>query len=81
MAKAARDAYLVGTIPLDHIYQVFDTVAEVLGDKVRRVPDGELGDRKMWVSSQYPVLGASSALEVGAFPPGGVARKIGRAHV
>ena len=69
-----RDAYLLGTIPLDHIYQVFHTVAETLGDGIKRVPDGELGDRKMWVSSQYPVLGASSAIEVDHFPQGGVAR-------
>lgn len=69
-----RDAYLVGTIPLDHIYQVFNTVAETLGDGIKRVPDGELGDRKMWVSSQYPVLGASPDIEVDGFPQGGVAR-------
>ncbi|OFZ98592.1 MAG: hypothetical protein A3H35_15115 [Betaproteobacteria bacterium RIFCSPLOWO2_02_FULL_62_17] len=74
MSTATRDAYLVGTIPLDHIYQVFNTVSELLGENIRRVPDGELGDRKMWVSSQYPVLGASPALEVGEFPSGGVAR-------
>jgi hypothetical protein len=69
-----RDAYLVGTIPLNRAYEVFMTVAEILGEHVPRVPDGETGDRKMWVSSQYPVLAASPAIEVGEFPQGGVAR-------
>src|ERR1700760_2677289 len=58
-----RDVYLVGSIPLTRPYDVFTTVAELLGDRIRRVPDGEIGDRKMWVQSQYPILAAAPGLE------------------
>jgi hypothetical protein len=69
-----RDVYFVGTIPLTRAYQVFTTLAHLVGERARRVPDGETGDRQMWVSAQYPVLAASPWLEVGSFPAGGVAR-------
>ena len=71
---APRDVYFVGTIPLARGYAVFTTLAEIVGERARRVPDGETGDRQLWVSAQYPILAASPWLEVGAFPQGGVAR-------
>jgi hypothetical protein len=53
--------FFCGSIPLEHEVDVFTTLAEIGGERLRRVPDGELGDRKMWVIGQYPVLAASPA--------------------
>jgi hypothetical protein len=72
-----RDVYLVGSIPLTRPYDVFTTVAELLGDRIRRVPDGEIGDRKMWVQGQYPILAAAPGLEPGDLPEGGLTRLTG----
>jgi len=52
-------AHLVGSIGLDTVDEVFRTVGEVLGPYLRRVPDGEVGGRKLWISWQYPLLRAS----------------------
>jgi hypothetical protein len=46
MLNGARDIYLVGSIPLTRPYDVFTTVAELLGERVRRVPDGEMAIAK-----------------------------------
>jgi hypothetical protein len=52
-------AHLVGSIGLDTVDDVFGTVGELLGPYLRRVPDGEVGGRKLWISWQYPLLRAS----------------------
>jgi hypothetical protein len=59
-----RDSFLVGSIPLNRSYEVFRTVADILGESVRRVPDGETGDRNMWIQAQYPVLVDCPQLQV-----------------
>jgi len=38
---------------------VFRTVGKLLGPYLRRVPDGEVGGRRLWISWQYPLLRAS----------------------
>jgi hypothetical protein len=75
MAKAGRNIFFVGTIPLEHEVDVFKALAEIGGDRLRRVPDGELGDRKMWVIGQYAVLNACPALEPGPYPADGLTRR------
>ena len=52
-------AHLVGSIGLDNVDEVFRTVGSLLGPYLRRVPDGEVGGRKLWISWQYPLLRAS----------------------
>jgi hypothetical protein len=52
-------AHLVGSIGLDTVDEVYRTVGELLGPYLRRVPDGEVGGRKLWISWQYPLLRAS----------------------
>lgn len=44
------------------------TVAEGLGDRLRRLPDGETGPRSDWIVWQYPVLSSRPEFEV--CPPG-----------
>jgi hypothetical protein len=54
--------HLVGSIGLDSVEDVFSTVGPLLGRRLRRIPDGEPGPRRLWVSFQYPVLRASPFL-------------------
>src|SRR5690606_24164436 len=54
--------HLVGSIGLDTVDDVFRATGEMLGPYLRRVPDGEVGGRKLWISWQYPLLRASTFL-------------------
>jgi hypothetical protein len=53
------NVHLVGSIGLDTVDDVFATVGKMLGPHLCRVPDGEVGGRKLWISWQYPLLRAS----------------------
>jgi methionine synthase II (cobalamin-independent) len=48
--------HLVGSIALDSVEEVFRTTGTLLGRRLRRVPDGEPGGRRLWISWQYPLL-------------------------
>ena len=54
--------HLVGSIGLDTVDDVFRTVGELLGPHLRRVPDGEVGGRRLWISWQYPLLRSNAFL-------------------
>ncbi|MFZ1923003.1 MAG: hypothetical protein WAU57_15340, partial [Xanthobacteraceae bacterium] len=56
------DVHLVGSIGLDTVDEVFATVGKLLGPHLRRIPDGEVGGRRLWISWQYPLLRASPLL-------------------
>jgi methionine synthase II (cobalamin-independent) len=51
---------------------VFSTVGPLLGRRLRRIPDGEPGPRRLWVSFQYPLLRSSPFLRP---DPSGALRK------
>ena len=53
------NVHLVGSIGLDTVEDVFRTVGPLLGPYLKRIPDGEVGGRKLWISWQYPLLRAS----------------------
>ncbi len=55
--------HLVGSIGLDTVDEVFATVGKMLGPHLHRIPDGEVGGRKLWISWQYPLLRASPYLQ------------------
>jgi hypothetical protein len=57
--EGALHVHLVGSIGLDTVDEVFSTVGSILGPYLRRVPDGEVGGRRLWISWQYPLLRAS----------------------
>jgi ubiquinone/menaquinone biosynthesis C-methylase UbiE len=63
-----QGAHLVGSVPLASAEVVFSTVAAELGDRVRRIPDGETGPRADWIVWQLPVFTSHPLLEV--VPPG-----------
>jgi len=60
--EAPNRIHLVGSIGLDTVQEVFRTVGGMFGRRLRRIPDGEPGPRRLWVSFQYPVLRASPYL-------------------
>src|SRR5713101_2883055 len=64
----ARGAHLVGSVPLASAEVVFQTVAAEIGDRLRRIPDGETGPRSDWIVWQLPVFTSQPQLEV--VPPG-----------
>jgi hypothetical protein len=66
----SRKIHLVGSIGLDTVDDVFATVGALLGDRLKRVPDGEPGGRRLWISWQYPLLRANPFLQVGTTPGG-----------
>jgi SAM-dependent methyltransferase len=61
-------AHLVGSVPLGSAHEVFRRTASALGERVRRLPDGETGPRSDWILWQYPVFSSLPQFEVG--PPG-----------
>jgi hypothetical protein len=63
-------AHLVGSVPLRDAEEVFRLVSDRLGDRVRRIPDGETGPRADWIVWQYPVLSSRPQFEVAPPAPG-----------
>jgi hypothetical protein len=62
--REVTGVHLVGSVPLADAEAVFRRVAGMLGDRLRRMPDGETGPRSEWIAWQYPVFRASPLLEV-----------------
>jgi ubiquinone/menaquinone biosynthesis C-methylase UbiE len=60
--------HLVGSVPLGNAEEVFRRVAGSLGDRIRRLPDGETGARSDWIVWQYPLFSSQAQFEIG--PPG-----------
>jgi methionine synthase II (cobalamin-independent) len=56
--------HFVGSIALDSTREVFEVVGETLKPLIKRCPDGEIGPRRLWVSYQWPLLRATSFLEI-----------------
>ena len=56
-------AHLNGSIPLEDAEQVFCSAIDILGTRLRRVPDGETGERRSWIEWQLPVLQRPPQLE------------------
>ena len=62
--------HLVGSLPVASADEALRSVAEVLGNRVRRMPDGETGPRADWIVWQYPTLSARPEFEIGPPMPG-----------
>ena len=71
-ASLPNQVHLVGSIGLDTVPEVFQTAGHLLGRRLKRVPDGEPGPRRLWVSFQYPLLRSSPFLRP---DPSGAVRK------
>lgn len=56
MNANASYAHLVGSVPLADAETVFRTVGAALGPHLRRIPDGETGERLRWIWFQREML-------------------------
>ncbi len=64
-----QGAHLVGSVNYDDAETTMRTAAEILGTRLRRLPDGEVGKRFHWIMFQPDVLGQADGIErVGAEP-------------
>ncbi|CAF3877528.1 unnamed protein product [Rotaria sp. Silwood1] len=55
---------LCGSVPLTSVETVFSTCASILGPFASRLPDGEVGVRRGWITFQLDVLCANPGLEI-----------------
>ena len=55
--------HLVGSVPLKDARDVFATVSAALGSKLKRIPDGETGERSDWITWLEPAFAGNPALE------------------
>ncbi|WP_336651484.1 MULTISPECIES: hypothetical protein [unclassified Leucobacter] len=58
-----QGAHLVGSINCDDAETTMRTAAEHLGDRLKRIPDGEVGERFHWIVFQADRLGAAEGIE------------------
>jgi hypothetical protein len=58
-----RDVHLVGSVPGADAAEVFERVSAALGPRLRRIPDGETGERQDWIVWLEKVFADSPALE------------------
>jgi hypothetical protein len=64
MSTAHREILLVGSFAAQSAEEVFRTVSEALGERVRRIPDGETGDRSQWIRWQVFAFRENPAFEL-----------------
>ena len=56
------NVHFVGSVALDTPAEVFAAIGQHCGPYLKRVPDGEPGGRRLWISWQVPVLRANPSL-------------------
>jgi hypothetical protein len=57
----ARGVHLVGSVPLADAEEVFRTASGALGSRITRLPDGETGARRDWITWLEPVFAQNPA--------------------
>jgi hypothetical protein len=58
-----RGALLVGSVNLPDADSTFRAAARILGDRLRRIPDGEVGDRFHWIAFQPDRIAITPGIE------------------
>jgi hypothetical protein len=59
----SREIFFVGSIPMASAHEVFHSIGTTFGGAVRRIPDGETGNRLGWLEWQEPYLARNPLLE------------------
>jgi hypothetical protein len=59
----SRNVHLVGSVPLPDAREVFTVVSRALGPHLKRIPDGETGERLDWITWLEPVFANHPAFE------------------
>ena len=60
---SSRDVYLVGSVPMASAQEVFEKVSAALGPRIKRLPDGETGERGDWITWLEPVFADNPAFQ------------------
>src|SRR5258707_8215919 len=58
------NVHLVGSVPLSDAREVFTVVSRELGTYLKRIPDGETGERSDWITWLEPVFANHGAFEL-----------------
>ena len=58
-----RDVYLVGSVPMASAGDVFEKVSAALGTRIKRLPDGETGERGDWITWLEPIFAEHPAFQ------------------
>lgn len=58
-----RDVYLVGSVPMADAQEVFKTISAALGPYLKRLPDGETGERSDWITWLEPAFANNPAFQ------------------
>jgi hypothetical protein len=56
-----RNVHLVGSVPMANAEQVFGAVSAALGSRIKRLPDGETGERGDWITWLEPAFANNPA--------------------
>ncbi len=59
-----HNVHLVGSVPLADAEAVFRTASAIVGDRLKRIPDGETGVRTNWIGWQTMVFMQTPSLEL-----------------
>lgn len=63
MERPAHFVQLIGTVPCATTSQVFELLTAKLGPLLKRLPDGETGQRAYWITSQARILARDPQFE------------------
>jgi hypothetical protein len=69
MSSANDLLHFVGSIPLENSEAVLRSVSREVGEYLRRIPDGETGERSKWIRLQQAMLMRHPAIEVDKSQP------------
>jgi hypothetical protein len=58
---AGRDIYLVGSVPMANAAEVFERIGAAFGPRIKRIPDGETGERGDWITWLEPAFAQNPA--------------------
>jgi hypothetical protein len=64
-----KGVHLVGSVPLSTAKDVFRSASSILGERLRRIPDGETGIRSGWIGWQFQRFASNPMFEVIAPTP------------
>ena len=58
-----RDIHLVGSVPMANAQEVFEKVSAALCRRIKRIPDGETGERGDWITWLEPIFAGHPAFQ------------------
>ena len=62
-SRTPKGALLVGSVPLENSEEVFTLSSQILGNHLRRMPDGETGERDNWIMFQHELFSGNPHFE------------------